>query len=281
LNWNGGDAAFLPGTGGFAEVDTGIHAPVVWNASAAATKFSLSVALNGSLGLYLSPFAEETTVHIRSNSPNPNFQGSWLPVERSVTASGFDATWSVSYLGRNYPQSWTAGRAVRQAVEDSRFGVELTEPIDQYRMADRSVKYAGLFVLLTFTCIWLVEVLAGVRVHPIQYLMVGAALCVFYLLELSLSEHIRFSFAYGIACLSIVAMVAAYSYVIFRRVRQSSVVSMGVSLLYVYLFVLLTNEDAALLAGSIGLFVILAVVMFVTRGVDWYAGRRGVAERTG
>ncbi|HEX4999946.1 MAG TPA: cell envelope integrity protein CreD, partial [Terriglobia bacterium] len=226
-----------------------------------------------SSGVYLVPFAEETTVHLTSNSPNPSFQGSWLPTDRNVSdKEGFDATWKVSYLGRNYPQSWVVGsRDDRQrTIEASRFGVSLSEPVDTYRMADRSVKYAILFILLTFASVWLIEVLARTRVHPIQYLLLGAAMCVFYLLELSLAEHMSFSMAYGIASLAVVAMIAAYSRVIFKRGRHVAVIAGGATILYGYLFVLLTNEDAALLVGSIGLFVSLAGIMFATRGIDWY-----------
>jgi inner membrane protein len=117
--------------------------------------------------------------------------------------------------------------------------------------------------------------MAGLRVHPIQYLMVGGALCLFYLLELSLSEHLGFVIAYCIASAAVVAMVASYSLVVLRRTRHAFVVAGSVTLLYGYLFILLRNEDYALLIGSIGLFVALACVMYTTRHVDWYAVRFG------
>jgi len=278
LLWNGRQASFMPGVGGFADGRSGVHAPVVAGPADSSFKFSFPLALNGSLAAYFAPFAESTTVQLASNSSNPDFQGSWLPTERTVSASGFDATWRVSYLGRNYAQSWISGADLRKAIEDSRFGVQLIEPIDRYRMAERSVKYAGLFILLTFAFVWLIEVMAGTKVHPIQYLMLGGALCVFYLLELSLSERLSFSLAYGIASLAILGLVAAYSYVIFKRGPRAVIVAAGVAALYGYLFVLLTNEDAALLYGSIGLFVILAGIMFVTRGVNWYSREKSVSN---
>jgi inner membrane protein len=273
VTWNKQPVSFLPGTGSFAEGGVGIHAPVSVTPTNVAVPFSFNLSLNGSSGVYLSPFAEETTAQLTSNSPNPSFQGSWLPTDRSVSAQdGFDATWKVSYLGRNFPQSWIVGIAdeKRPAIEASRFGVQLTEPVDTYRMAERSVKYAILFILLTFASVWLIEVLARTRVHPIQYLLLGAAMCVFYLLELSLAEHLPFPVAYGIACFAVVAMIAAYSRVIFRQGRHTAVVTAGATVLYGYLFVLLTNEDAALLVGSIGLFASIAGIMFATRGIDWY-----------
>ncbi len=276
LTWNESQTAFLPGAGGFADGSSGVHAPVAVTLADTGFKFSFPLALNGSLAVYFVPFAENTSVQLVSNSRNPDFQGSWLPVERTISPNGFDATWRISYLGRNYAQSWTSGVDHRKAIEESRFGVQLVEPIDRYRMAERSVKYAGLFILLTFAFVWLVEVMAGTRVHPIQYLMIGAALCVFYLLELSLSERLSFALAYGIASLSILGLVAAYSLVIFKRGRRVVVVGSGVAALYGYLFVLLTNEDAALLYGSIGLFAILGGIMFLTRQVNWYSRERPV-----
>jgi inner membrane protein len=172
--WNGQTTEFLPGAGGFTLVSQGLHAPVRVGPEDSGFRFSFPISLNGSESVYGVPFGEETVVQLRSNSTYPNFQGNWLPTERAITANGFDATWRISYLGRNYPQAWVAGAEFEKSIEGSRFGVELNNPIDQYRMADRSVKYAGLFILLTFTSIWLVEVLAKAAVHPVQYLMLGA-----------------------------------------------------------------------------------------------------------
>jgi inner membrane protein len=140
-------------------------------------------------------------------------------------------------------------------------------------MAERSVKYAGLFILLTFACLWLIEVLAKLRIHPVQYLLLGASMCIFYLLELSLSEHIGFGTAYIIASIAVVAMVTTYSKVVLKTFRPAAIVGIVVASLYGYLYVLLKNEDYALLIGSVGLFVILALIMFLTRHVNWYRAK--------
>ena len=280
ISWNDRQFSFVPGSGGFLNNEPGVHASIEADPTKPAFRFSFPVSLNGSQSFNLAPFAEQTVTHITSNSRSPNFQGSWLPTQRTVSDSGFDATWRISYLGRNYPQSWVSGADVRKAIDASRFGIELSDSVDHYRMADRSVKYAGLYILLTFAAIWLIEVLSRVRVHPIQYLMLGASLCVFYLLELSLSEHIAFPFAYAIACTSVIGMTALYSRVIFPNDRRGSVVAGCVTALYGYLFVVLTNEDNALLIGSIGLFVILAAIMYLTRRVDWYANDGGTTYTT-
>jgi inner membrane protein len=277
LFWNDKEFSFIPGSGGFLDNEPGIHAPVEADPTKSAFRFSFPVSLNGSQSFNLALFAEQTVADVTSNSRNPNFQGNWLPAARTVSDTGFDATWRVSYLGRNYPQSWVSGADVHKVIDTSRFGLELGDSVDHYRMADRSVKYAGLYILLTFAAIWLIEVLSNVRVHPIQYLMLGAALCAFYLLELSLSEHIPFAVAYAVACTSIIGMTAVYSRVVFPNEGRGSVVAGSVTVLYGYLFVVLTNEDDALLIGSIGLFVILAGIMYLTRRVDWYASERGKA----
>ena len=271
VSWNGNRASFLPGTAGFTDAGAGIHAVVAPGGASQRFKFSFPLSLHGSLGVYLTPCGQNTVVELQSNDRHPSFQGNWLPSERSVSDAGFRARWSIPFLGRNYPQAWKAETSMREAIDGSRFGVELVNPVDHYRMAERSVKYAGLFVLLTFATVWLIDVLAGVRVHPIQYLMLGGALCLFYLLELSLSEHLGFPVAYAIAGASVIAMVAAYCAVVLRRVSRALVVGLGVGLLYVYLYILLMNEDYALLIGSVGLFVILAAIMFATRRVDWYS----------
>lgn len=278
VRWNDKEVPFLPGTGSFSEFQTGIQAAVGADAAAAGYRFSFPLALNGSSALSLAPFAETTTVKLSSDSANPSFQGNWLPTDRSVSSGGFEATWAIPFLGRNYPQAWTDATALRPAIDVSLFGVELVEPVNAYSMTDRSLKYAALFLLLTFAVMWLIEVLGRVRVHPIQYLLLGAALCLFYLLELSLSEHLGFAAAYAIASLAVVGMVGAYSWVIFRQRARAATVTGAVAGLYAYLYVLLRNEDYALLMGSVGLFLILGAIMYSTRKVDWSAAGTPAGE---
>jgi inner membrane protein len=278
VDWNGRSVAFLPGTGAFSEAGPGIHALVDVPAGEQRIAFGFPLALNGSRAVYFTPFGRTTAVELASNYPHPSFQGNWLPVERTVSDDSFRARWSIPYLGRNYPQAWAMEASQHDAIEGSRFGVDLVDPVDHYRMAERSVKYAGLFILLTFAAVWLIEVLASVRVHPIQYLLLGGALCLFYLLELSLSEHLGFLISYAIASVAVIGMVAAYCSVILQRRSRALVVATGVALLYAYLYTLLMNEDYALLAGSLGLFAILAAIMFATRRVDWYTVGAARAE---
>lgn len=198
----------------------------------------------------------------------------------SFLASGsLFATWSVPYFGRSYPQQWLEAERERlvpeSALNESAFGVDLYLPVDVYQKTERSVKYGMLFLVLTFLAFFLFEVFSPVSLHPMHYLLVGSALCLFYVLLLSISEHISFGNAYAIASAGIIALISGYSFTILRGRRRAFAMSGMLVLLYSYLYVLLQAEDYALLLGSIGLFVILAAVMYLTRKVDWYSPRMG------
>lgn len=271
ITWNGSRIPFGPGTAGQQVIANGIQAPVGAGLEIGDAEFSFPLVVNGSQAIRFTPFGKSTRVSLESNFPHPSFQGNWLPTERAISDAGFEAQWAIPFLGRSFPQSWADAGELAAKIEQSTFGVDFANPVDHYRMAERSVKYASLFILLTFAALWLFEVRAGVRVHPIQFLMLGAALCLFYLLELSLSEHLPFPLAFAIASVAVIGMVSAYGIVVLRSLQRALAIGAGVALLYVYLYVLLTNEDYALLFGSIGLFVIVALIMFATRNVDWYA----------
>jgi inner membrane protein len=281
VSWDRKEAAFLPGTLGFLNSSAGIHAPVLIPEGVERIPFSFPLALNGSLRLDLVPFGGNTAVELEADHGSPSFQGNWLPVERKVDDGHFSASWSIPFLGRSYPQSWSSDQPVLEAVHQSRFGVALVDPVDHYRMADRSVKYASLFILLTFATVWLFEILAGLRVHPIQYLLLGSALCLFYLLELSLGEHLGFPVAYALASAAVVGMVGAYAIAALRSVARAATVGGCVALLYGYLYLLLQNEDYALLLGSVSLFAILGAIMYLTRRVDWYKAGTGAVPAEG
>ncbi|MFZ5876075.1 MAG: cell envelope integrity protein CreD [Nitrospirota bacterium] len=271
LNWNGRDEPFLPGIGEFGGTKPGIHAALKGRLAGDRFEFSFPLVLNGSDGAFFAPLGQTTTVKVTSNWGNPSFQGNWLPNDRVVTDKSFEANWSIPHLGRNYPQHWTSDTDLGSVIEASQFGLRLISPVDQYRMAHRSMKYEALFLLLTFVSIWLFEVLAKIRVHSIQYLLVGAAMALFYLLELSLSEHLGFPVTYVIASAAVVGLISAYSISILKQAKRGAVMGVIVAALYGYLYVLLNNEDYALLVGSIGLFLILGLVMYLTRRIDWFA----------
>ena len=271
LNWNGDEFVFSPGSGDSSGAGPGIHVPLTQALEGEAFDFSFPLALNGSEGVYFTPFGRETEVELTSDWPDPSFEGNWLPKERSVRADGFEATWSIPFLGRNYPQQWKTGSDFDEAINTSQFGVKFFVPIDNYRMGHRSVKYAPLFLVLTFITLWLFEILSGVRIHPLQYLLLGAGMSVFYLLELSLAEHIGFLAAYIAASSAIVLLIGSYSSVVLKSPTRASIVGSITAVLYGNLYILLRNQDYALLIGSIGLFVVIATVMYLTRKINFSA----------
>lgn len=271
LNWNGDEFGFLPGSGGASGAGPGIHVPLAQSLEGEAFDFSFPLELNGSEGVYFTPFGRETEVELTSDWSDPSFEGNWLPKERSVSADGFEASWSIPFLGRNYPQQWKSGSDFKEAITASQFGVKFFVPIDNYRMGHRSVKYAPLFLVVTFIALWLFEMHSGVRIHPLQYLLLGAGMSVFYLLELSLAEHIGFLAAYIAASCVIVLLIASYSSVVLKSATRASIVGFITAVLYGNLYVLLRNQDYALLIGSIGLFVVIATVMYLTRTINFSA----------
>jgi inner membrane protein len=269
LTWLGKPIEFLPGTGSLASVAAGLHAPVALAPGEAPWTFSFPLKLHGASTVTFTPAGKQTDVRLASAWPSPSFIGEWLPAERTVTKDGFTARWSVPYLGRNVPQAWTRADDHSISLAQTVFGLNLLETVDAYRMTDRSLKYATLFLLMTLLAVWIAEVLAGIAVHPIQSLFLCTALCMFYLLELSLSEHLGFGVAYLIASTAVTVMIGAYGRVALGAWRRAFGLAAGEAALYAYLYVVLSNEDAALLVGSIGLFALLALVMWVTRRVNW------------
>ena len=271
LAWNDEELEFLPGIGEFGAGETGIHVDLKSRLSGGVYAFTCDLSLNGSEGVFFAPFGRQTIVTMDSNWAAPSFQGHWLPTERTLNSDGFSATWDIPYIARNYPQRWRSETGTQNAVHSSFFGVTYVTPVDQYRMAQRSLKYEILFLVLTFGTLWLFEILVHARVHSVQYLFVGAGMCLFYLLELSLSEHIGFLAAYAIAAAAIVILVSSYCIAVLKGVGRAATVGTAITVLYGYLYVLLTNQDYSLLIGSIGLFVILATVMCLTSGTDWFS----------
>ncbi len=241
--------------------------------------FAFDLGVNGSESLSFLPLAKETTVALKSNWPSPSFCGDFLPARRTVGGTGFEALWNVSWFGRSYPQRWRTSEAKEQAsgqaLNGSAFGVQLFQEVDSYQKTERSTKYGVLFLVLTFLTFFLYEQFNPFSLHPVQYLLVGFALCLFYLLLLSISEHAPFGFAYLIATVATVLLIGGYSVAILRGAMRALLMTFVLGTLYGYLYVLLQLEDYALLLGSLGLFLILAVVMYLTRRIDWAAPRRG------
>ena len=281
VNWNGQPQRFVPGgdrVGLFAS-SVRAQAPGITAERSDPLKFEIDLELKGTRELRLLPAGDETTVRLASTWPHPSFVGS-TPDTPRIDGNGFNASWRVPYFGRGFAAEWKdsdqAGdeRLAAQAAAAS-FGVALVQPVDIYVQTERAVKYAALFIVMTFVIAFLWEITGGVLVHPIQYLFVGFTMCVFYLLLLSIAEHRGFDAAYVVAAAATVLLLSWYwSWVLGGR-RQGALMGAALTALYGYLYLLLRLEDYALLAGSAGLFAMLALVMFLTRRVNWYDLRLG------
>jgi len=269
LSVNGRTIAFQPGAGMPDLKVTGIQAPL---GLSGADNLSLetNLTLRGSRELSLSPLGRRTTASIRSAWPSPSFFGAFLPSERKVGAEGFEASWVVPYLARGFGQHFdTTDEAVQQLVTPA-FGVRFYQPVDHYQLVQRSLKYAILFVALAFLVFFVVETVSPRRLHVVHYALVGAAQVLFYLLLLSLSEHIGFARAYLAAATATIGLTSLYAISALASKLRAGVLCLILSMLYGLLYIILNAEDYALLIGSTLLFVALAATMYVTRKIDWY-----------
>ncbi|WP_293370492.1 cell envelope integrity protein CreD [Nevskia sp.] len=271
LIWDGQRIDLRPSTGQQGPWPTpGLHAPLALD-GAKAVAFELNLTMNGADSLYFAPTAEETRVRLASDWAHPSYSGRWLPTTHAVSDGRSTAEWSVSYLGRNYPQRWRESAETAAAVGATLFGLSLATPLDLYALADRSTKYALLSLVFTFAVIWLTETLSGRRVHPVQYGFVGTALCLFGLLQLSFAEHFGFTAAFLAAAGAVLALVTLYSHGVLGNWWRALAVGSVLTAVYAYLLVILRAEDYALLGGSLALFAGLAAAMFLTRRIDWFA----------
>ena len=281
LTLDGQDLDFRNGSG-LGAMSNGIRAECagITPGSARALPFTLTFSVRGTESLSFIPLAETTRVALASAWPHPSFSGAFLPSARDqrIDADGFRASWEVTALATQAPAAFVAAAAERTACQDAcleSFGVRFVEPVNVYSMADRALKYGFLFVALSFAAFFLFELLRSLRIHPAQYLLVGLALALFFLLLLSLAEHLPFGLAYAIAAGAGIGLQGFYlSYVLGSKARGLGFAGL-LAALFGALYGLLVSEDLALLMGSLLLFGLLALVMVITRRFDWYAVEHG------
>jgi len=242
-------------------------------------EFEITLLINGTGALRFLPLAGSAEVRASSNWPSPSFRGRRLPSERSISDDGFDASWQASSLGRALPSAWVDTHTALDNVAGGAFGVRLIQTVGLYQLMHRAIRYAVLFIGLTFVTYFLMEIVGDLRLHPLQYLLVGLANTLFYLLLLSLSEHAGFDLAYFISAAASAALISGYSAAILERTMRAALVAVVLAGLYLFLYLTLKAESFALLAGSIGLWVVLAVVMYLTRRIDWYASDTNAGEQ--
>ena len=275
---------FSPGVSAGSLSETGIHLPLDSSIEFIhEKKFNIDISLKGSERLFFIPFGKDTQVTMTSSWQDPSFTGSFLPKERQIDHEGFEASWQVLHFNRNYPQSWInqnyfidedsyagAVNANKNDLGSSKFGVDLLVTADHYQKSLRSSKYGILIIALSFLMFFLIEVTQKLRIHAFQYILIGLALMIFYTLLLSISEHLGFNVAYWISCISVIGLIALYSSSVLSNKKMAIMLALSLAAIYGFLFIIIQIETYALLVGSIGLFIILALTMYYTRKISWY-----------
>lgn len=227
--------------------------------------------LQGTRSLSIVPLAGRTTVQVDSPWPHPQFFGDFLPRTRTIDKSGFEARWEVTSLATDAQAQFIAVEPKPEDAVDA-ISIALVDPVNLYSMVDRATKYALLFVLLTFVAFFMFEFMKSLRIHPIQYGLVGLAIAIFFLLLLALSEHIAFGIAYVAAAIACVSLIGHYLASVLGGWRRGMGFAAMLGALYAALYALLISEDNAMLLGAGLLFFVLAAIMVLTRKVDWYRG---------
>ena len=273
LTWNSEAIIYQPGSALPLYSGAGINATVIAEPSAGQGQVEIKLTLIGTERLYNLPTANQTRATTESNWPHPQFTGTQLPDERSVTEQGFTATWKSNALATNIQNLWQEcfiGSNCKN-LESEAVGVQLIDPTNFYTKVDRALKYGLLFLAITFIAFILFEVLCDLNIHPIQYTLLGVASGIFFLLLLSIAEHTGFALAYIIAAGACLSLLTVYVQAILKRWMRTLTFSSLLAGLYAALFTILQLEDAALLTGSILIFSLLTAAMMLTRHIDWHA----------
>ena len=274
--WMGKTLEVQPGSKITNLIYSGITLPVdvnEWQSNPSKQSFAFELDMKGSQTFSFCPMGATTEMKIQSPWSSPSFVGNFLPDEREVSSDGFEASWKVLQLNRPFPQSFV-GDQHSGAIAASSMGVDFLIPMDDYQKSIRSVKYAGMTIALTFLIFFLVELLNRKKIHPLQYTLVGLALCLFYIMLVAISEHLTFNTAFLISAVAIVAMIGLYSLSVFAKRQHSLILVLCLIAVYIFLFSTIQLQDYALLLGCIGLFITLSLTMYFTRKVDWYNDRQ-------
>jgi inner membrane protein len=270
----GGDRAQVAADSyaGLAGISTGV--PLQALREGTSIPFRVKLTLTGSSQLRFLPLARKADISLKSKWPDPKFEGAPAPLEPKIGKEGFSARWSVLEINRNFGQSWydsevRPGEPAEMSFAQSAIGATFYESVDIYQRVYRAVHYAVLLIVITFLTFFLWEHLSGIAIHGMQYLMVGMALALFYLLLLALSEHMTFVVAYAVSAGALVTLITVYLTGVLRRLGLALGAGAGLATLYTMLYWILRSEDYSLLMGSLLLFGVLAILMIATRRIDW------------
>ena len=244
--------------------------------------FNITMDIQGGNSLIITPLASENTFKISSKWKDPSFTGGFLPTKREVNNNGFNAEWNIASFNTSFTKYWTSDENSNRLnnIENNQYYTSNQESNnvlisflllnDNYQKTSRSVKYAILFIFIPFFVLFLCEVLSKKRIHPVQYILIGIANAIFYLLLLAISEHINFNISYFLSALMVTALTSIYIGYIIKSPRYTISMAIVESLIYIFLFGILQLTDYALLMGTLGLFAVIALAMYFTRNVDWY-----------
>ncbi|WP_035454809.1 cell envelope integrity protein CreD [Algoriphagus terrigena] len=245
----------------------GLQIPLDLDSTNVDLRFSGKLKVKGSREFQVSPVGKTTQLELKGNWPSPSFQGEFLPESRELTDSSFTSQWKILHFNRPFGQEF---RGKIPAVENSSFGLSLKLPADQYQQSVRTSKYAVLIIILSFLSLFLMEIFTKKRIHPLQYTLVGFSLVLYYTLLIALSEQLGFKLAYLLASTATVGLLALYAKSLFDKLKTTALFSGILIVFYTFIFVIVRQQEYALLIGSIGLFIALATTMFISRKIDWY-----------
>lgn len=234
--------------------------------------FDYTLDLKGSEGLSFLQLGKTTDVQVNGNWSSPSFDGNHLPDERKIDGGSFSASWRMMYYNRPFPQQWSGSQKTldtNKKLEDATFGVKLRLPVDQYQKTMRTSKYAIFIILLTFISLFLTEVIRKQPIHMFNYILIGAAMVIYYTLLLSFSEQVGYNMAYLIASVSTIALISVFISSLLKNGRAAILFAFILSVFYAFIFVIIQLEDLALMVGSIALFIVIAVLMYFSRKINW------------
>jgi inner membrane protein len=228
---------------------------------------ALKLSLKGSKSLDFIPSGKTTAVKLSGKWRNPSFDGEFLPASRTVTDDEFSASWNILHFNRPFAQQWIG---TEQHISGSNFGVNLLIPVDEYQKSMRTAKYGFMVVMLTFIALFMVEIIRKIRIHPFQYILIGAALIIFYSLLISVAEHAGYNVSYLVSSAATILLITLYASTFLRELKLTLFFMMILSVFYSFIFIIIQEQDYSLLLGSVGLFVIIAMLMFFSRKINWY-----------
>jgi len=266
LQLNKTDLTVVPGLKDDKLFRNGFHSYVDFKDGEMLT-FESEITLRGSSGIEFLPLGKMTSLSMKSDWNNPSFIGSYLPAERSVTENGFTSDWKINHFNREFPQAW---QNKNYDIYQSAFGVKLLMPVDEYQKTMRTSKYGIMIIVLTFISFFMIEIFSKKTIHPVQYLLVGLSLVIFYSLLLSISEYIVFKYSYLLSSIAVIALIGLYIKSIYLSVRISLIITSILAVFYGLMYTILQLQDYALLFGNIALFVVLGIIMYLTRKLNWF-----------